>query len=326
MTATPIRCESKADADDRLAELQRYLPTVDAAYRPSGRFTAMSLAWLAGGALLGVPVGAVVGTITAAVISLALGVIVGFILVVASCGKVILVTLPVAVAVALGGFAVAAVAFGAGAAMAVSAAGSAGNNRNPALELAFALPSAVGAFALTVGVTLAVTGGPTPRAFLTTLTSVETFDWTDWLRLGVWGLSLGLALVGACLAYVGPGSRRFCEACELPMRDVTLPRVGLGGARALAEAAGRGDLAALAGAMAPQPGGAVTPKLAYCPQCDAGFIDAELEASFEWVVADAAQTSSTSWRFISVPTARPWTERLRSLGADAKPPSWLGGA
>jgi hypothetical protein len=316
---TETQVQSAADAEAYVVSLKERHPVAKSAYVPSGKLPPAALVWLALGAAIGVPAGAATGAIVGG-LALALTALVGaLIALVAACGYVVCVTLPLFLVVSLGGALATAFAVGFVPAWIIAELGRRGKSRSPTAAALLALPSALFAFAIVFALPqlAAFALGPAdPTSDFAPATIVAELATLDWMRIVAWVIALGVTLLSAWfMAVEFVGEHKFCEACEENMGDARLTPYALTVAPYVAEAIARGDVPAAAQSMRAGPGIDVAPTLFSCPKCGAGFFEAELHARMAWPDKNGKADRHDQWRCLSVATRPDQTAVLAQLRA-----------
>ncbi len=264
---------SKEAAQNYFDALRRSLPEAESAYQPSGVMPASALLLLIAGSPL-----AIGSSYTAGLIALALGaavtaVIVGLNVLTMVCGWVVCIFAILSLLAALATYGFVFGAAGYWSAKATASLGRWGKNRNAACVGAFAAVYAVAASVLLmISVWMEFVVEANVLDVLTDpLQWITTRDWMFWTLTGV-GVLIA-AFIAWAMAESFVAEDKFCEACEAYMFKEELPRVTLGGLRALAVSVASEDIQATANTITQAPGRDGAPNLFHCHQCGSGFLD-----------------------------------------------------
>ncbi len=309
LETAPAEVAGPKAAEAQVDELQRLLPAVPSAYRPSGALPLRAVVVLTVGAVVGVPVGLLAGA-AAAVAGVWLatavagrrrrirGYYVGLLLGLLLCGLAVPLT-------------------GLGAGVTTTFFNRWGKNRSPGGAALFALLSAVPAMVV-AWVLFGAYGQPRLE---------KRFGYApgelDWVVLAVAGAgALGAAIGAAGWASWWVSEEKFCEECQEYMAKTDLPPLDLGPARALARALEERDLpAALSLLQFPTPG-VGAPELYACPQCGKGYVEVRVKYKATWTGKEGTEEKTESWLAASLPVEAGEAEWFRSCLAppEANPP------
>ncbi|HUU43774.1 MAG TPA: hypothetical protein VMX57_08340 [Planctomycetota bacterium] len=296
----------KQTADAEVLRIKGMLPEVVSAYSPSGRLPGSAFALLVVGGVLGIPAGAIAGTV---ILGLTLLAVLLLVLVIGAlsegCGVIWCLPVFVLIIVGLGGYAVTYIGVGAAAAACVAGMGRLGKNRNVPITIVLALVSAF----------LAIIVFRFPLGMLASLASDSEGDLAEgadaFLEMGplAWiflVVGLVIALVAAAMiAKLMVEGAKFCEDCEEYMEHWDLKNVTLGGAVVLVDALRSSDLAAAVDVLATSAGQDAAPKLFACPRCGRGYVELTFNFSGKYSTGEGANrqenTLEQSWLTNSQP-------------------------
>jgi hypothetical protein len=286
--------------------LQRLLPAVPSAYRPSGTLPLRAVLVLTVGAAVGVPVGLLAGAAAAFVgVWLAtlgagrrgrikahyMGLLLGLLL----CGLAVPLT-------------------GLCAGVTTTFFNRWGKNRSPGGAALFALLSAAPAMVV-AWVLFGAYGQPRLE---------KRFGYApgelDWVVLAVAGAgALGAAIGAAGWAASWVSEEKFCEECQEYLTKSELPPLDLGPARALARALEEKDLPAALSLLQFSTPGVGAPELYACPQCGKGYVEVRVKYKATWPGKEGNTEEKTeSWLAASLPVEASEAEWFRSCLAPAE--------
>ncbi|UJR85479.1 hypothetical protein [Sandaracinus amylolyticus] len=310
------RVADSAAADAYQAQLEARFPEVGPAYQPSGKMGATALPWLALGAGLGVPAGAI-ATLIAGAISLVLFALMGaLIALIAACGWVVCITVAIELGIAVIGGAITFAVAGFVPGFVVAWMGKHGRNRSRWAALIFAVPAAIAGLGAALAIPYAITAmvpAPYDPDELSFAGLLHTCFGTSWVHLGVIALGFVIAiLVSAITAYGEVGAQKFCERCQRYMDVVALPGASFDRAAWIFE-----RMRARAAHEVPQGLSNVTNELDVqlelfrCSGCSAGFLEGLAHARTEWITPKGDKDDRhREWLCFSAATTPAETEVL----------------
>jgi hypothetical protein len=290
-----------AGATEAAAGLSAWLkdfPEVPSSYRPSGALPAAALPSLLLGALLGVPVGVLVGGVLAAVGCLVVWWFLNFLNGTFVFGSVFGVVVFLIVGMGFGGL-----GMGVSAAWCTTLLGKWGKNRNTTAAVLLSMAST--ALAMVLACVLFWSFGPAVMG----VTYGDKPAYPDIIAAVVVGL-IAVSAAGLFAPSILQDAK-FCDDCERYMVCTPLDGVCLGNMRALTRALGDGNAAVAADVLqAAQPGNEGKPELFACPQCRKGYIELNAQYKVTWVEKKEKKEKKGSWRIASLALSAGEVERF----------------
>ncbi|MEM7011152.1 MAG: hypothetical protein AAF585_06680 [Verrucomicrobiota bacterium] len=276
---------------ESVARLKNLLPEVRSAYVPSGRISGLAWLTLPLGALLGVPVGFIAGSlVTIIALALTLGSAWLFGALGEYIGKIAGVFLLFVLVFGLGGFLMTFSFIGTGAAKTVAFYNWISKSRSVFASVICALLSTIGALiAYRIAVTMAMNfygwteiwepglaGGEAGWKKFASICAegMTSTEWWGWLIFAI-GVIIALGTAG-CHASKQVNENKFCEHCDQNMKKIELRKISFPGARLASKLLERRRIRDCATSIPSLVGRDATPTVYQCPKCSHGYIEIEV--------------------------------------------------
>lgn len=286
--------QSVHDFNDSKAFIERTkasYPEVPSAYQPSGKLPGMGIVALLGGGLVaslaGAATGAVAGGITVLLFAL-MGALIG---ITAVLGFVLCITVPIEIGIGLIGGALTFGGLGWVCGYVTSYFGKLGKNRNR--------EAAIGVSMIATLAALAMLGIPTLLVLGVTLTPIAAI-------VGAVIFFVGLFAAGAGAWYGASdtvNAQKFCEPCDVYMEEKLLLGLNFRSAQNAFTCIQQGRFDEAAQSFHAQSGIDFEPALHRCPQCGAGYLDAQLWVRTSYVERGKPKDEESHWRAFSTALA-----------------------